>query len=162
MSGRASIKGQGASIFFEDGEEPHPNKQPGEQPAQEVARADDGAAAPRHHGTNEPTNAPVSAPSSERSGAGAFFGSLVLPPELRRRLRSVSRGEHPFHTSVRLSREEMDAIRDILYELEAKMGIAATGNDVMRIGLQLLLEDYAQRKKQSLLVQVLGEEEDEY
>ncbi len=108
-----------------------------------------------------PASQPASEPQAEPSGEEAFFGSLEMPLELRRKLRSMSRSEHPFHTSVRLSREEMDALRDLCYELETRMGILINRNDVTRIALRLLLEDYALRQKESVLVQVL-KEEDQY
>lgn len=158
MSGRASIKGQGASIFFGEEATPTPPHAVLPAPAAEQVRADPDTEASRRHGADEPSNQPAAAPTSEHSDEGAFFASLVLPLELRRKLRSMSRGEHPFHTSVRLSREEMDALRDLCYELESRMGIVANRNDVTRIALRLLLEDYALRKKESLLVQVLKED----
>ena len=56
----------------------------------------------------------------------------------------------------------MAALRDLCYELDARMGIAVTRNDVGRLALRILLEDYALRKKESLLVQILDEEKDQY
>ncbi len=165
MSGRVSIKGTGASIFFgEDDSAEHPEKTRGARDDAE-ARSRPGAQASRHSGAaaprNERANEPPSPRSSDHQEVRAFFGSLVLPESLRHNLRAMSREEHPFHTSVRLSREEMLALRDLCYELEATMGIEVNRNDVTRVALRLLLEDYAIRKKESVLVQVL-KEEDQY
>lgn len=160
MSGRISIKGKGASIFFGDEGEPTPSPVAfGRQPDPEPVRADSGAEASGRRGADAPTSEPADAAPSERSDEAGFFGSLVLPRELRRKLRAMSRSEHPFHTSVRLSREEMDALRDLCYELEARMGIEVNRNDVIRVALRLLLEDYAIRKKESLLVQVFKDDD---
>ena len=62
---------------------------------------------------------------------------------------------------MRLTEEEIATLRDVCYELETKIGIVANRNDVTRVALRLLLEDYALRKKESVLVQVL-QEEDQY
>ncbi|MGH9421882.1 MAG: hypothetical protein ACRD3J_18040, partial [Thermoanaerobaculia bacterium] len=101
------------------------------------------------------------APEIEHPDERGFFESLVLPRSLTRRLRAMSREQHPYHTSVRLTEEEMTTLRDLCYELEVKMGIVVKRNDITRVALQFLLEDYALRKKESVLVQVL-KEEDQY
>ena len=166
MSDRISIKGKGASIFF--GEETgaaHLPEQSADQPDDALVRSHPGTEASRHAGAgapgSEPTREPASGPQIGHPNEPTFFEALVLPASLRRKLRAISREEHPFHTSVRLNRGEMVALRDLCYELEAKMGIVVNRNDVARLALRLLLEDYALRQKESLLVQVL-KEEDQY
>ena len=166
MSERVSIRGKGASIFFgeEDAAEHRPEQTTG-APEDALARSIPGAEASRHHGApaprSEPANEPTRGPGREDVDAPAFFDSLVLPMSLRRKLRAMSREQHPYHTSVRLTEEEMTTLRDLCYELEVKIGIVVKRNDVTRVALQFLLEDYALRKEKSLLVQVL-KEEDQY
>jgi len=80
-----------------------------------------------------------------------------MPTGLKRQLRAVLRDERRIHTTVRFSPDEMSALRDLVYQLEAKMGIKITRNEVMRVALHFFLEDYELRKKESLLLQVLEE-----
>lgn len=183
MSERISIKGKGASIFFDEEEDiaQHP-AQPETQLVDDLARSDPGAEASRHHSAEAPMNAsadkqmteatrqPASDSTSRRpiESAGApgpstssesdFFESLMAPLSLKRKLRVMSRDRHPHHTSVRISEDERDALVDICYQLGRKMGLKLTANDVIRIGVKLLLEDYALRKTEGLLGQVLKEE----
>jgi hypothetical protein len=94
----------------------------------------------------------TSAEDDERPDA-----SWQIPLDMRKRLRAVLREERRIHTTVRFSPDEMAALRDLVYQMEAKMGIKITRNEVMRIALHFFLEDYERRKKESLLLQVLEE-----
>lgn len=170
MSERISIKGKGAAIFFDgdDNVEHRADNEPIQSddssassgPGDEASRHPD-AATPRFEPANESANDAGNAPGIEHPDERAFFESLVLPGSLKRKLRAMSREQHPYHTSVRLTEDEMATLRDLCYELEVKMGIVVKRNDITRVALQLLLEDYALRKKESVLVQVL-KEEDQY
>ena len=170
MSKRVSLDGKGASIFFgdDDGLE-HSDKLTAPPSGTDLARSDPGYEASRHRGATAPrfepaiesTNDPANTPGIEHPDEPAFFMSLVLPGSLKRKLRAMSREQHPYHTSVRLTEGEMATLRDLCYELEVKMGIVVKRNDITRVALQFLLEDYALRKKESVLVQVL-KEEDQY
>jgi hypothetical protein len=162
---RASIKAQGHDIFFGGTEEIAPTV------------THQGSAAQVPTSARPVTSAAVSpdAPPSGRPDLGMsahrdvqtsaseeeqFFAPLEIPPPLRRRLRALLRDERRIHTTVRFSPEEMAALRDLVYQLEAKMGIKITRNEVMRIALHFFLEDYELRKKESLLLQVLEEIDD--
>ena len=169
MSGRATVKGKGAEIFF--GEEPiagesttHEDTESTTAPAEALTRAHPDAETPRRRDVGTPSSEPAQASARPRGSdeAREFFERLTLPAALRRRLLAAFREEHRFHTTIRLSRDDMAALRDLCYELDARMGIAVTRNDVGRLALRILLEDYAVRKKESLLVQILGEEEGPY
>jgi hypothetical protein len=149
MTRRISIKGQGADIFFGEGEEPRQEPVLARQEAQGES-------------VDVPTSVGASGQTAESADAdeGRFLAGLLLPPALKRKLRAVLRDERRIHTTVRFSPEEMTALRDLVYDLEARKGIKVTRNEVMRIALHFFLEDYGIRKKESLLLQVLkGEEE---
>lgn len=49
-------------------------------------------------------------------------------------------------------------MRDIVYELEVKRGVKTTRNDVMRLALAWIIDDYRVYRADSLLVAVLKEE----
>ena len=166
MSDRVSIKGMGEDIFFEDRRSGQDVAQPEKaaEPTDALTRANRDTTVSRRQDVTTSARESAHKGSNERTDtdASAFFTALNPPRDVRRKLRAATREEHRFHTTIRLSAEDNNALRDVCYELEAKQGITATRNDVGRLGLRLLLEDYAIRKKQSLLVQILGEEEDDF
>ena len=169
MSGRVTVKGKGAEIFF--GEDPsvgepatHEDATSTTGPVEAPTRAHPGVETPRRPDVTTSSSGPAQASASARGSdeAREFFERLTLPAALRRRFLAAFKEEHRFHTTIRLSREDMAALRDLCYELDARMGIAVTRNDVGRLALRLLLEDYALRKRKSLLVQILDEEKEQY
>ena len=170
MSDRVSIKGKGEDIFF--GDIPDDQRSGEEIQAGAVARANPDTAAPRRQDTGKLESARASQRASEPRRANTtaqagnetleFFEGLVLPGGLKRRLGKVLDEDHRFHTSVRLSREDTDALRDLMYELDAKINVRVPRSEVFRVALRLLIEDYAIRKKESLLVQILLGEEGQY
>jgi hypothetical protein len=120
----------------------------------------EGASARAGQRAGEPRRANTTTPAGDETLE--FFEGLVLPRSLKRRLGKVLDEDHRFHTSVRLSREDTDALRDLMYELDAKIGLRVPRSEVFRVALRLLMEDYAVRKKKSLLVQILVGEEGQY
>lgn len=50
-------------------------------------------------------------------------------------------------------------MRDIVYELEVRWGRKVTRNDVMRAALNWIIEDFREKQEESLLAQLLEEEE---
>ncbi|HWO93677.1 MAG TPA: hypothetical protein VNL92_02845 [Dehalococcoidia bacterium] len=76
----------------------------------------------------------------------------------RRRLRELVFRDHPKDVGYRFAQDELDALRDIEYELDVQRGIKVTRNDIVRLGLNQLIEDYRQRGDDSVLVEVFKEE----
>jgi hypothetical protein len=156
MSERFSIKGKGAELFFGDNEprepkprlEPEAPEVPAIQPAPEPA-SPLATQPPSQQATMPPSAQDTRDAVSQRTDADAF---------LRHRLRELLAQDHPFHYSYRFTREEIDALRDIVYELEVKRGMRLTRNDVVRLGLNWVIDDYRARGKESLLMQVMKEE----
>ena len=156
MSERFSIKGKGAELFFGD-EERHESAPRPESEAPDV---------PATHAAADPATPPATQPSGQHAtlppsaqdtnDAGARPGELDA--STRHRLRELLAEEHPLHYSYRFTREEIDALRDVVYELEAKRGLRITRNDVVRLGLNWVMDDYRARGKESLLMQVMKEE----
>jgi hypothetical protein len=151
MSERFSIKGKGAELFFgeDDGhatEPTGPTEVPATQPGIEIG-ASTAAQPPSQQATMPPRAQQQTMPSAERESHDLIW-----------RLRDALREDHALHYSYRFTREEIDGLRDVVYELEAKRGIRSTRNDIVRLGLDWILDDYRARGKESLLVQVLKEE----
>lgn len=170
MSGRATIKGKGAEIFFgEDAEKSDLSPDESLEPSSDkpavvpTSLSPDVPASGRldvKTSASTPGRAPL--PGQDEDETRHFFQRLILPQPLKRKLRGILRSERRIHTTIRFSADEMAAWRDLMYELEAKRGIKVTRNEVVRIALHLLLEDYALRKDESLLLQVLREEKEEF
>jgi hypothetical protein len=162
---RASIKGQGADIFFSDGDEQRQTLSPLVQStppetADVATSVRPGVLAPERQDIKTSIGVSGRASGIPEAQERRFLARLVLPATLKRRLRAVLRDERRIHTTVRFSPEEMAALRDLLYELEAKKGIKVTRNEVMRLALHFFLEDYGIRKEESLLLQILKEDEE--
>lgn len=57
--------------------------------------------------------------------------------------------------TFRYTQEELDFIRDFVYEAETKHGVKLDKNDIARLGLAWLMEDREERKENSLLARIL-------
>ncbi len=57
--------------------------------------------------------------------------------------------------TFRYTQRELDALRDMVYELETKYGHKLDKNDLVRIGLNWLILDFQARKQASFLVRIL-------
>ena len=57
--------------------------------------------------------------------------------------------------TFRYTQEELDFIRDIVYEAETKHRVKLDKNDIARLGLGWLMEDWKERKEDSLLARIL-------
>lgn len=57
--------------------------------------------------------------------------------------------------TFRYTQEELDFIRDVAYEAEVKYKTKLDKNDVARIGLEWLMEDWKANKEASLLARIL-------
>jgi hypothetical protein len=58
--------------------------------------------------------------------------------------------------TFRYALEELDFIRDVVYEADVKYQTKLDKNDVARIALQWLMTDYRANKQESLLVSILA------
>ena len=156
MSERFSLKGKGMELFFPDEEWSEPESLP-ESEAKEMSAS---------HAAPKPASPPAAQPPSQQAtlppSAQDTMNAVPQPDDIdaptRHRLRELLAQDHPLHYSYRFTRDEIDALRDVVYELEAKRGLQITRNDVVRLGLDLVIDDYRARGKESLLMQVLKEE----
>ena len=147
MSERISIKGKGDELFFGD-------DQPGGSPEAAAMRAIQSADNP----ASQPAPVPPSSPATMPPSAQQEDQEPDIPGDAdgMRRLHEILLEEHSLHYSYRFTRSEIDFIRDAVYELEVKHGLPATRNDIVRLGLNWLMEDYRSHRKQSVLVRVLN------
>ena len=171
MSRRFSIRGQGADIFFGDqpqtpsGEatgpksefhvEPRPDS-PQEQPSEQVSEREQGVF-PDSKTARQTAVFPDKKQASFPARVPGW--SVSLDSTALRELRSLLKREHRIHNTFRYSQEELEAVRDIVYEMEVRWGRKLTRNDVMRAALDLIIEDFRARQQDSFLARLLGEED---
>jgi len=171
MTGRFSIKGRGADIFFGD----QPQESPGEaidsesgsdiepqpdssrkRPPEEVSELERGVL-PDSKTARQTAILPDKQQASFPGGVPGW--SVSLDSTALRELRSLLKREHRIHNTFRYSQEELEAVRDIVYETEVRWGRKLTRNDVMRAALDLIIEDFRARQQDSFLARLLGEED---
>ena len=58
------------------------------------------------------------------------------------------------NSALRLTSEERYAVEDVVSELRRKYGIKTSMNEIARLGLLLLIADFKQHKKASMIHQV--------
>lgn len=171
MSRRFSIRGQGADIFFGD----QPQESAG--PAPSVSPPADTESQSK---TGEKQTAPAVSgpergvfPDSKTARQTAILEdkqqasfptrvqgwSISLDQRALRELRSLLRREHRIHNTFRYSQEELEAARDIVYEMEVRWRRKLTRNDVMRAALDLIIEDFRARQRDSFLARLFEEED---
>ncbi len=166
MSGRASIKGQGAEIFFGEAAE-HPKGPDRAIEAPEDGDADRKSAPspspeskPASKTTDQPAGQQTSLPASKHDSKQAIIPqetARTLSASTRHKLRDLLEREHRTHNTYRYHDEELAAVRDIVYELEVRRRLKVTRNDVMRAALLWAIEDYKDRGEDSYLMQLLRE-----
>ena len=166
MSGRVSIKGQGADIFFGAGS-PESSKHPDhaaepsdvENMSLRDAAASSAESKPASETAGQSDSKQDSLPASKHASTQVPEpGSLVrLDRSAKRRLRELLEREHRTHNTYRYHDEELAAVRDIVYELEVRRGVKVSRNDVMRAALLWAIEDYTTRGEESYLLQLLKE-----
>jgi hypothetical protein len=146
MSERISISGKGRELFFGDDDQTRPEVDAPNVDATQKATSRAGL----------PPSNPATMPPSAHSTMRAVQKPLDDSESLRNRLRDQLDDEHGLHYSYRFSRQEIEALRDTVYELEAKRGLRVTRNDVVRLGLEWIIDDYRARGRDSLLTQVMS------
>jgi hypothetical protein len=164
MSGRVSIKGQGADIFF--GKDTDERSVPPSGAIETSEEEDDTEL------SNAPSSSPESKPAIKTTGqqaglpasqqdseqAPGLEDEVPLGASKKSKLRELLQREHRTHNTYRYHADELAAVRDIVYKLEVRWGRKVTRNDVMRAALLWAIEDYKERGEQSLLVELFKEE----
>lgn len=153
MSERISIKGQGKALFFGE-DDSNRSDQMAPEPIESVASGARQTDSP----LPEKTDSHLAGQTASKTARQTDNTHSVPTGDQLRRLRDVLLEDHPVHNTFRYSQDSLDAVRDIVYELEVKRGIKTSRNDVMRLGLAWLVDDYRTRREQSVLVQVLKAE----
>ncbi len=144
---RVSIKGKGAELFF------------GEEAAQDDAPFEGSSAARQTDIVPAGQTARKPARKTERKTARQMDAAGDPRVDTVARLRQALFDEHRVHNTFRYSQADLDAVRDIVYELEVRRSIKATRNDVMRVGLAWIIDDYQANGPSSVLVAVLKQED---
>lgn len=154
MINRISIKGRGDDVFFPD--EESTNKQPSTEKSE--VRASQQADLSASLSASEHASMQASKPASTQKGNSTAVSADAQKDYEHSRMRDLVHRDHPVHGSYRFTQDELDALRDIVYELEVKRGVSVTRNDVIRLGLNHVIEDYSRLGDLSLLLQVFKDQ----
>ena len=160
MSGRVSIKGQGADIFFGENAAKHLGDPESEDADLQDTPLPSLESKPASKTTDQSASQQTSLPASQQDSNQATApqeGVRTLNPSTRRKLRDLLEREHRTHNTYRYHDDELAAVRDIVYELEVRRGVKVSRNDVMRAALLWAIEDYKERGEDSCLMQLLKE-----
>lgn len=180
MKNRVSIKGRGLDAFFGDAPRDNsssnheatprpttssaaPMGSPASHLASELASslASQTASEPATYPASKQAREPASSPAGKMTVPEQRTQAKILSATTenqRRRLRELVFRDHPKDVGYRFAEDEIDALRDMEYELEVQRGIKVTRNDIVRLALNNLIEEYRQRGNDSLLVEVFKEE----
>lgn len=156
MSSRISIKGKGAELFFGGGDVLESPSSRDETSARKTDSVLAGKTDSKKASMPESKTARLQESKTARHAEvapGEPQSSAVL-----RTLREALLEEHPVNNTFRYSQESLDALRDVVYELEVKRGLKTSRNDIMRLGLAWIVDDYRANGANSLLVAVLKKE----
>jgi len=97
---------------------------------------------------------PFTTDSAERSAShdvrGAAVGDVEVEGEVLVRIDAPA----AITSSFRYTEAELSALTDVLYEVSKQSGARVTKQDVARLGLNVVLEDYYRRGQKSLLGQL--------
>jgi len=157
VSGRVSIKGQGAEIFFGEAAK-HRETSEDENADHQDAPIPPPESKPASKTTDQPASQQTSLPASKQDSKQATIpveAVGALSPSTKRKLRDLLEREHRTHNTYRYHDDELAAVRDIVYELEVRRGVKVSRNDVMRAALLWAIDDYNTRGEESYLLQLL-------
>ena len=171
MTNRFSIKGRGADIFFGNPPQESPDEATEDESGSDIVPQPDSSGKQPPEGVSERERGVL--PDSKTARQTAILSdkqqasfpasvpgwSISLDQTALRELRSLLKREHRIHNTFRYSQEELEAVRDIVYEMEVRWGKKLTRNDVMRAALDVIIEDFRARQQDSFLARLLGEED---
>jgi hypothetical protein len=139
---------------------PHvPVKSSTQQPAKTTVRPSADTMSPRNRDTEQeaPSTQQASKPLSKpaRLHASNHASMLALPPESLEAIRkSVKNPGKADVLYVRVSKEEKEALEDVKFTYK-RQSIKTSENEVARIAINALLEDYKTNGANSLLAKIL-------
>lgn len=153
MTKRVSISGQGADIFFgEAGSATDAQKPSAQETRRETTRT-----SPSISHESKTDSKPARQMASQSDSKTARQLSILRDPldeATKRQLLDLLAREHRTHNTFRYGQEELDAVRDIVYEMEVRRGVKISRNDVMRLALNYLIEDYRAQGDDSIIVRL--------
>lgn len=154
MSDRISISGRGKELFFGEGTDDVQTgavDDPFSSDRKDARQIDSLLSAKTESQIVRKTDSKT----ARQTGGSPLAGPSL---DMLRRLRDVVAEQHPVHNTFRYSQQALDAVRDIVYELEVARGVKTSRNDVMRLALAWIVDDYRENGAASVLVKVLKQE----
>ena len=153
MPRRVSVKGKGADLFFGD-YAPVEQEPPG--PAEEETAAAEELQESKHASKQARKKASVQASKQARLEASQIEDnsaglSMGVGPDGAKAIWQTLRERATITNSFRYTQEELTRLEDALYEVKKRYGVSLSKQDVARLGLNLVLCEFAERGDSSLL-----------
>jgi hypothetical protein len=136
----------GASAFFKPQAPPSPA-------APQVTENPTASSLPSQSASPPPAQ-PARQPTRKEPSPKASLLASYPPEQIETIRRTVKKGGR-IVSFVRLTQEEKDQLADIVYTYKRR-GMKTTENEINRIAINYLLEDYKQRRDESLIALVIG------
>jgi hypothetical protein len=152
---------KGESVFFQPPEQQQPQTPAAPQqmiPLPTAEQSDEGFAPHASVAKNpasdtlsgqDPARPAASEPDVRHDGVTSCLQEIDL-----KQWQEVIENTETQNSALRLTREERYAVEDVINELRRQYGIKTSMNEVARLGLLLLVHDFQQSKKASLIHQV--------
>ena len=172
MTKRVSIKGRGADLFFGDYEPEHPASLPAPTahaeaadaaatdaiiPADDRQKLTDVSPDPptstlespspidMHARKHESTKARMHAPSADMERES------IMPADLPDKVWDLIAEQATITNAFRYTDQDLTTLADVLYDITKRHRVKISKQDVARLGLNAVLQDYQQRGDASLL-----------
>ena len=149
MPRRVSVKGKGADLFFGD-YAPAEQEPPGPAEEETAAAGELQASkqARKKASVQASKQARLQASQIEDNSAGLSMG---VGPDGAKAIWQTLRERATITNSFRYTQEELTRLEDALYEVKKRYGVSLSKQDVARLGLNLVLCEFAERGDSSLL-----------
>ena len=139
---------KGESMFFSDKPQEAPKPEPAAEPPA-TTPASPVPSSPPAQVVNKPARQPKSKSTSQPASTLASYQQELIET-IRRTVKNGGR----IVSFVRLTQQEKDQLADIVYTYKRR-GKKTTENEINRIAINYLLEDYQRNGEESLLAQVI-------
>ena len=148
---------KGSSVFFQPSPAENEPKTENERPQivqmRKISPADP-VTEPIHHDTMQPRHRDTTTPSNHDGGQPPRKDAVAAPnlDEIRKAVKQLGKDA----ATHRFTAEEKGALADIVYTY-ARQGLRTSENEITRIGVNWLLQDYHQNGGISVLARMLEE-----
>lgn len=142
------------SVFFQKSDTGKVyNHQPDNQPKIQIPTS---VSSTQGHQVTEKKQQIVNSVNNEKNNPDVMIDVMTshLPEVNFKKWQEIIEDTETQNSALRLTSNERYAIEDVINELRRQYGVKTSMNEIARLGLLVLLSDFKERKKESLIHQV--------